>query len=168
MACFVCPITFEIMREPLVDIEGNTYEGQAIRQWLHEHGTSPITRALLSAPVRLPPTPILICTLSLTRAHSRESPRPIGTPMTADNLAPNRALRETIETLGMAQRKAAEKLARSQRERPSGVSSRITTLAAQMYARPSLHDTQHTTHDTKHDTTPRHDRRHYTTKDVTQ
>ena len=41
---FICPITAEIMVDPVVDPDGNSYERQAIETWLARHGTSPITR----------------------------------------------------------------------------------------------------------------------------
>ncbi|CAB9520712.1 U-box domain-containing protein [Seminavis robusta] len=41
---FTCPITQELLRDPVIDHEGNTYERSAIVEWIHEHGVSPITR----------------------------------------------------------------------------------------------------------------------------
>jgi hypothetical protein len=45
---FTCPITREIMTDPVIDREGNTYERDAITEWIKLHGTSPITRNYLS------------------------------------------------------------------------------------------------------------------------
>jgi Mg-chelatase subunit ChlD len=45
----VCPITGEIMKEPVTTPDGNTYEKEAILQWLHNHNTEPQTRNILSA-----------------------------------------------------------------------------------------------------------------------
>ena len=45
---FICPITHNIMNEPYVDNEGNSYEEIAIKQWLTNSNTSPITRAPLT------------------------------------------------------------------------------------------------------------------------
>ena len=45
---FICPITHNIMSDPHVDNEGNSYEKIAIEQWLMRNNTSPITRSLLS------------------------------------------------------------------------------------------------------------------------
>ena len=45
---FICPITHNIMSEPYVDNEGNSYEEVAIKQWLMNNNTSPITRSPLS------------------------------------------------------------------------------------------------------------------------
>ena len=43
----ICPITHNIMSEPYVDNEGNSYEEMAIKQWLMNNNTSPITRSPL-------------------------------------------------------------------------------------------------------------------------
>jgi Mg-chelatase subunit ChlD len=41
---FYCPITSQLMVDPVIDREGNTYDRTAIVEWLERHGTSPITR----------------------------------------------------------------------------------------------------------------------------
>ena len=41
---FFCPITHEIMQDPVVDRDGVSYERYAITQWLGIHHTSPVTR----------------------------------------------------------------------------------------------------------------------------
>ena len=47
---FICPISHEIMKDPVVDPEGNSYERSAIEMWLSTNETSPVTRApLISA-----------------------------------------------------------------------------------------------------------------------
>jgi len=40
----ICPITFELFRDPVVAGDGHVYEREAITQWILEHGTSPFTR----------------------------------------------------------------------------------------------------------------------------
>ena len=45
---FLCPITYQLMINPVVDKEGNTYEKTAILEWLSRNNTSPITRNPLS------------------------------------------------------------------------------------------------------------------------
>ncbi len=45
--CFLCPITSEVMVDPVSDPDGNTYERRAITEWLTRNPTSPITRAPL-------------------------------------------------------------------------------------------------------------------------
>ena len=46
---FLCPITGEVMKDPVSDREGNTYERAAIEDWLRRNPTSPITRTPLDA-----------------------------------------------------------------------------------------------------------------------
>ena len=41
---FLCPITHNIMSNPYIDNDGNTYEYLAITKWLLNNNTSPITR----------------------------------------------------------------------------------------------------------------------------
>ena len=41
---FLCPITMEVMKNPVMDCEGNTYESKAIVEWIEKHSTSPITK----------------------------------------------------------------------------------------------------------------------------
>lgn len=42
---FFCPITNEMMSDPVIDSEGNTFERGAIEEWLRSDGTSPLTRS---------------------------------------------------------------------------------------------------------------------------
>ena len=44
---YLCSITHEIMKEPVMDPEGNTYERNAIEEWLRREQNSPITRSPL-------------------------------------------------------------------------------------------------------------------------
>jgi hypothetical protein len=39
---FLCPITHELMTDPVIDPDGNSYERLAIESWLQQHSTSPI------------------------------------------------------------------------------------------------------------------------------
>lgn len=41
---FYCPITTSIMTDPVIDIDGNSFEKSAITEWILKNGTSPITR----------------------------------------------------------------------------------------------------------------------------
>lgn len=45
-ASFLCPITRELMTDPVVDPDGNSYERSAIENWLQEHSTSPIVNLI--------------------------------------------------------------------------------------------------------------------------
>jgi hypothetical protein len=40
---YICPLTKEIMKEPMTDFEGNSYERDAILKYLETHNTSPVT-----------------------------------------------------------------------------------------------------------------------------
>jgi len=40
---FFCPITQDIMTDPVCTIDGHTYEREAIEQWFIHHNTSPLT-----------------------------------------------------------------------------------------------------------------------------
>ncbi|CAF1478412.1 unnamed protein product, partial [Rotaria sordida] len=47
-AFFLCPITHQLFKDPVLAEDGHTYEREAIVKWIQEHGTSPITRQLLN------------------------------------------------------------------------------------------------------------------------
>ena len=42
---FTCPMTGEVMTDPVIDAAGNTYERANIEQWLQENKTAPLTGA---------------------------------------------------------------------------------------------------------------------------
>lgn len=46
---FYCPITCDLIYDPVIDPEGTTYEREAILQWIQQHQDSPITRSSLTA-----------------------------------------------------------------------------------------------------------------------
>ncbi len=41
---FVCPLTLEILREPVNTIYGHKFERKAILGWLQDHSTCPLTQ----------------------------------------------------------------------------------------------------------------------------
>lgn len=41
---FICPLTLEIMSDPVVNKHNQAYERTAILEWVGEHGTCPLTR----------------------------------------------------------------------------------------------------------------------------
>jgi Mg-chelatase subunit ChlD len=45
---FLCPITYEMMTDPVILSDGQTYERQAIEQWLQTHNTSPLSNSRAS------------------------------------------------------------------------------------------------------------------------
>ena len=40
---FMCPITFEVMGDPVSCADGHSYDRAAITRWLQDHNTSPKT-----------------------------------------------------------------------------------------------------------------------------
>jgi hypothetical protein len=51
---FLCPITYELLREPVVLADGHTYEKLSIEKWLKSHKTSPLTSEILSYTTIIP------------------------------------------------------------------------------------------------------------------
>lgn len=47
-SAFMCPIAHEVMKEPVVLADGNTYDREAIDRWLQQNDTSPLTGMTLS------------------------------------------------------------------------------------------------------------------------
>ena len=41
---YICPLTLDVMTEPLLSREGHNYEREAILSWVADNGTSPLTR----------------------------------------------------------------------------------------------------------------------------
>ena len=68
----ICPITQDVMREPVIDKEGNTYEKSAILEWLKTNNKSPITRNVISAS-ELIPNRALIQSSSTNNNNSQEN-----------------------------------------------------------------------------------------------
>ena len=51
---YVCPITAEIMTDPVTTLDGFTYEREAITEWLRTKDTSPKTGATLESKTLIP------------------------------------------------------------------------------------------------------------------
>ena len=51
---YVCPITAEIMTDPVSTLDGFTYEREAITEWLRTKDTSPKTGAKLESKALIP------------------------------------------------------------------------------------------------------------------
>jgi len=45
---FLCPISHELMRDPVIASDGYTYEHREILKWLSKNRTSPMTRQPIS------------------------------------------------------------------------------------------------------------------------
>ena len=54
MRHFVCPISHEIMRNPVICCDGHSYDRVNIERWFESHGTSPQTNAHLSSKALIP------------------------------------------------------------------------------------------------------------------
>lgn len=44
-----CPISYEIMEDPVICVDGNSYERRSIEEWFKNHNTSPLTGLVLSS-----------------------------------------------------------------------------------------------------------------------
>ena len=51
---YLCPITTEIMTDPVTTLDGFTYERAAITEWLRTKDTSPKTGATLESKALIP------------------------------------------------------------------------------------------------------------------
>jgi len=51
---FICPISFELMVDPVMCSDGHTYERDAIEDWLSSHNTSPKTNEELQTSALFP------------------------------------------------------------------------------------------------------------------
>eukprot|EP00466_Bigelowiella_natans_P005739 jgi/Bigna1/45697/e_gw1.142.3.1 len=49
-----CPITREVMKDPVVCSDGHTYERSAIQRWLQRNSTSPRTNLPLASNALIP------------------------------------------------------------------------------------------------------------------
>jgi hypothetical protein len=69
----VCPISFELFVDPVVCMDGQTYERAAIEEWLVDHDTSPLTNVILPSKVVVPNYALLQAIASLSiPARSRK------------------------------------------------------------------------------------------------
>lgn len=50
----ICPLSLDIMNDPVIDKEGNSYEKSYIDEWLKTHTTSPITKNYLDTTMLTP------------------------------------------------------------------------------------------------------------------
>ncbi|BDA41676.1 probable U-box domain-containing protein 37 at C-terminar half [Coccomyxa sp. Obi] len=51
---FCCPITHDVLRDPVVACDGYSYERDAIKDWLRKHDTSPMTNEKLESKHLIP------------------------------------------------------------------------------------------------------------------
>jgi len=55
---FICPITSEVMRDPVMTSDGHAFERAAIERWLSNHQTSPMTGLQLESMSLTPAIPL--------------------------------------------------------------------------------------------------------------
>ena len=53
-SAYLCPITQEIMRDPVMAADGHSYDRAAIEEWLQTHDTSPLTNYTLQSKLLTP------------------------------------------------------------------------------------------------------------------
>lgn len=70
---FLCPISHEIMDDPYIDQDGNSYEKAAIMEWLGSRQVSPITRRPL-LPANLVPNRVLKTLIEEYKASLTQAP----------------------------------------------------------------------------------------------
>ena len=68
-----CPITLSFFADPVITPSGQTYEGQAIRQWIQENNTDPLSRDTLDVTQLRPNTAIKQIVDELIQADERPS-----------------------------------------------------------------------------------------------
>ena len=66
---YKCPITHEIMTDPVITSDGQTYERSKIQHWLNKHNTSPITGAILPNKILTPNLALKKLIVSWKEAH---------------------------------------------------------------------------------------------------
>lgn len=70
VSSFLCPITQDVMTDPVMTADGHTYERDAIEHWLESHNTSPLTGLPLSSHV-LTPNAQLLAQIQAASASAR-------------------------------------------------------------------------------------------------
>ena len=73
---YVCPITSEIMTDPVSTLDGFTYEREAITEWLRTKDTSPNTGAKLESKTLIPNLMARSMIRSFVEARAAQPPTP--------------------------------------------------------------------------------------------
>ena len=77
---FICPITAEIMTDPVSTSDGFTYERAAITEWLRTKDTSPSTGATLEITMLIPNLSLRSMIRSFVEASAAIPPPPPPAP----------------------------------------------------------------------------------------
>ena len=73
---YICPITAEIMTDPVTTADGFTYEREAITEWLRTKDTSPSTGAKLESKALIPNHSLRSVIRSFVEASAAMPPPP--------------------------------------------------------------------------------------------
>ena len=73
---YICPITAEIMTDPVTTLDGFTYERTAILEWLRTKDTSPVTGATLESTTLIPNLSLRSIIRSFTEARAAAAAAP--------------------------------------------------------------------------------------------
>ena len=69
----MCPIALELFMDPVIAEDGNTYERNAITQWIHQHDTSPITKKPMNIDRLIPNHKIKDSVANFKQQQTREN-----------------------------------------------------------------------------------------------
>ena len=77
---FYCPITFELMKDPVIGPDGQTYERYAIEEWLKTNNTSPLTKKAMHSTSLIPNYALRNAIEAFTKLGSFPTKREIAPP----------------------------------------------------------------------------------------
>lgn len=83
---FLCPITQEVLKDPVLAVDGHVYERAAIEQWFRWNSTSPMTGCFLHGTGLLPEEPLRRAVEEFMEWHSR-----VGSKASVEVLHPDAA-----------------------------------------------------------------------------
>eukprot|EP00045_Choanoeca_perplexa_P015156 m.184353 g.184353 ORF g.184353 m.184353 type:complete len:382 (+) comp16905_c0_seq3:166-1311(+) len=84
---FLCPITYDIMVDPVVAADGFSYERESIRTWFLDHATSPLTGSAVPTPWIFPNQALRILIRDFCEKHGVPLPE-LAAPSQAEHQAP--------------------------------------------------------------------------------
>lgn len=91
VATLVCPITQEVMADPVIGPDGYTYERSALKGWLERNGTSPMTRQPMAEEDLVPNRALAQLIAEFKETHIDPPPAPVAVEATVTALATEHA-----------------------------------------------------------------------------
>jgi len=82
---FICPLSLNIMKDPVISKYGNSFERREILQWLSKHSTDPLTRRHLRLTDLITDYKLLIRIRQWQKDNEQEIVIACNTPETEDN-----------------------------------------------------------------------------------